>query len=78
MVRWAETEARFWEIIWEREWREDFVFLHDLRSVSISERFLVLGKKLSVLKNEVVVEVLDQVFPPTGVLSRVLKKQTGV
>lgn len=23
MIRWAETEARFWEIIWESEWRED-------------------------------------------------------
>lgn len=23
MVRWAETEARFWAIIWESEWRED-------------------------------------------------------
>ena len=23
MVRWAETEARFWDVIWESEWRED-------------------------------------------------------
>ena len=23
VVRRAETEARFWDIIWESEWRED-------------------------------------------------------
>ena len=23
MVRWVKTEARFWDMIWEREWRED-------------------------------------------------------
>ena len=23
MERWVDTEARFWDITWEREWRED-------------------------------------------------------
>ena len=31
MVRCAETEARFWAIIWESEWREDLeAFSHIL------------------------------------------------